>query len=622
MTALFLRWPARIFRIIWRALDLGRRVLLNLLLLLLVVILVAAFFAGRPRALQDNTTLVLDLKGALVEQKSGSAGGSLLAQVRGESRAATRLRDVLLVLDAAAVDPKIGRVLLMPDDLGAAGLATLHEVAAALERFKASGKPVLAWGAGFDQRQYYLAAHASQVFLDPMGAVLLEGFGGYRNYYLDALDKLGVTAHVIRVGTFKSFAEPYIANQPSSAAAEADAFLYNGLWRTYTEAVERARKFEPGRVTQGIDQLPEALKAVGGDMARLALSSKLVDGLKTRDELRRLLIEQGAKDDEGKSFRQVGFEDYLHRQRPKTGGDTIGVVVAEGAITDGVAPMGGVGGLSTAALIRQAREDDKVKALVLRVNSPGGSAYGSELIRRELELTRAAGKPVVVSMGNVAASGGYWVAMSADEVIADAATVTGSIGVFAMLPTAEKLMDKLGVHSAGTTTTWLTGGYDPRRALDPRLAGVIQSSVNHIYADFTAKAALARKTTPQKIDDVAQGRVWTGQQAKERGLIDTVGGYQDAIQAAAKRAKLAGGYSVAYIERGPSSLDRLMSLLPGAAVDAVSDAVGARLAGELRPLALAKLPLGEVGADLGWLADVAKRRKPFEAMTHCLCGAP
>lgn len=622
MTALFLRWPARIFRVFWRTLDLGRRILLNLLLLLVIVILVAAYVAGRPRALQDNTALVLDLKGALVEQKSGSASGSLLAQVRGESSAATRLRDVLLVLDAAAADPKIGRVVLMSDDLGAAGLASLREVAAGLERFKASGKPVLAWGADFNQRQYYLAAHASQVFLDPMGAVLLEGFGGYRNYYLDALDKIGVTAHVIRVGTFKSFAEPYIANEPSSAAAEADAFLYNGLWKTYTDAVERARKFEPGRIMKGIDQIPELLKAAGGDMAQVALSAKLVDGLKTRDELRRLLIEQGVKDDDGKSFRQVHFDDYLQRQRPKSGGDTVGVVVAEGAITDGGAPMGGVGGLSTAALIRQAREDDKVKAVVLRVNSPGGSAYGSELIRRELALTRLAGKPVVVSMGNVAASGGYWVAMSADEVIADAATVTGSIGVFALLPTAEKLMDKLGVHSAGTTTTWLTGGYDPRRALEPRLAELIQSSVNHIYADFTTKAAQARKTTPQQIDDVAQGRVWTGQQAKERGLIDAVGSYQDAIGAAARRAKLAAGYSVAYIERGPSSLDRVLNLLPGVALDALSDALGTRLNRELPALALGKLALGDAAVDLGWLADVAQRRKPFEAMTHCLCGAP
>ena len=622
MTVSLRRWPMRIFGFFWRLLDAGRRVVFNLLFLLLLVVLIGAWVANRTSPLQDNTTLVLDLKGALVEQKSGSASGSLLAQVRGESGAATRLRDVLQVLDAAAADPKIGRLLLMPDDLGAAGLASLREVAAGLERFKASGKPVLAWGAGFNQRQYYLAAHASQVLLDPMGAVLLEGFGGYRNYYLDALDKIGVTAHVIRVGTFKSFAEPYIANAPSSAAAEADAFLYNGLWKTYTDAVERARKLEPGRIMQGIDQVPELLKAAGGDMARLALSSKLVDGLKTRDELRRLLIEQGVKDDGGKTFRQISFADYLHRHKPKSGGDAVGVVVAEGAITEGEAPMGGVGGLSTAALIRQAREDDKVKALVLRVNSPGGSAYGSELIRRELELTRGAGKPVVVSMGNVAASGGYWVAMSADEVIADAATVTGSIGVFAMLPTAEKLMDKLGVHSAGTTTTWLTGGYDPRRALDPRLAALLQTSVNHIYADFTSKAALARKTTPQKIDEVAQGRVWTGQQAKERGLIDTVGSYQDAIHSAAKRAKLEAGYRVAYIERGPTSLDRMLNLLPGAAVDALADAVGARLASELPPLALAKLPLGEVAADVGWLADVAKRRKPFEVMAHCLCGAP
>ena len=289
-----------------------------------------------------------------------------------------------------------------------------------------------------------------------------------------------------------------------------------------------------------IDALPQRLAAAGGDLAKLALDVRLVDALKTRDELRELMIQRGARDDELKSFRQVGFDDYLRRLKPQRDGDAVAVVVAEGEIGDGEAPPGRIGGLSTAALIRKARDDEQVKALVLRVDSPGGSAFGAELIRRELELTRKAGKPVVVSMGDLAASGGYWVATAADEVIADAATVTGSIGVFTLLPTAEKALDKLGVHTGGAPTTWLGGAYDPRRAIDPRFAALVQSSVDHTYAEFIAKVAAARQRTPAQIDAVAQGRVWTGAQALERGLVDRLGSYGDALDAAAARGKLAG----------------------------------------------------------------------------------
>jgi protease-4 len=609
----------RSLRFCWRVLDTSRRVTINLLFLLLVLALAIGLLAGGPRKLDDKTALVLDLRGMLVEQDAASPRDLALAQARGESRSATRLRDVLRVLEAATTDARITSVLLVTDELHGGGLPMLHEVALALERFKAGGKPVIAWGSHFDQRQYYLAAHASQVYLHPMGQVLLEGFGGYRNYYRDALDKLGVSVNVIRVGSYKSFGEPYTANGPSPQASEADSFLINALWATFVADVEKARKLPAGSVMAGINNLPDMMKAVQGDTAKLALSTKLVDGLKTRDELRDLMLRRGAPDAAGKTFRQVGLDEYLAQLKQPGGGSAVGVVVAMGDITDGVADAGGVGGLSTSALIRKAREDDAIKAVVLRVDSPGGSAFGAELIRRELELTRKAGKPVVVSMGNVAASGGYWIAMAADEVIADASTVTGSIGVFSLLPTADKALDKLGVHTAGATTTWLRGAYDPRRPLEPRLAEVIQSSINHVYADFTSRAAQARKTTPQKIDEVAQGRVWTGQQAKERGLVDTVGGYTDALKSAAQRAKLEGGYRVVYMERDASRLDKVLRFISGGVY---AQWLSGWLHTGLEPLQFAPEAAKDMAADMAWLAQAARAEQVFTPLTHCLCRQP
>ena len=609
-------------------LDASRRVLLNLIFLALIVALVWSLTHRGPKPLMDKTALVLGLPGPIVEQRSSSLRESALAQARGEEQEKTQLRDIITVLDAAAKDPKITQVVLALDEFSDAGLSTLREVAAALQRFKASGKPVVAWGSSYDQRQYYLAAHASEVLLHPMGMVYLDGYGRMRNYYKDAFDKYGVTANVIRVGKYKSFGEPYFANGPSKEALEADGLLYNGLWTSYTDGVEAARKLPAGSVAKSIADLPQAFAAAGGNAGKLALNLKWVDGLKTRDELRAMMIERGAKDEESKSFRQVSFDTYLAhysaRQRTKLLGDAVAVVVAEGTITDGVAPAGGVGGRSTSELIRKARDDDKVKAVVLRVNSPGGSAFGSELVRRELELTRAAGKPVVVSMGDVAASGGYWMSMSSDEVIADAATITGSIGVFAILPSVDKALDKVGVHADGYGTTWLKGAGDPRRPLDPRFGELIQNSVGHVYTDFIAKAAVARKTSPEKIDEVAQGRVWTGAQARERGLIDRVGSYADALQSAATKAKLAPDFRVTYMEREPGKLERVLDMLGGgalvsAATQMVGEQVGAKMASTGLPALAGGAVAGQIQRDLGWLMEVADRRKPFSTVTHCLC---
>lgn len=606
----------------WSAVDTSRRFVINFIFLLLVILLLNAIFSSDKLKIEDKTALILNFKGQLVEQHAGSASDAFIAEVQGENKRSTQLRDILTVIDAASKDPKINNAVLMLDGMQGAGLPMLREVAAALERFKASGKKVIAWGSSFDQRQYFLAAHANEVYMHPMGNVMLSGFGGYRNYYKDALDKIGVTVNLLKVGTFKSAAEPYIANGPSPASSEAEAFLYNAMWKLYTDGVEKARKLPAGAIMESINNLPDMLKAANGSVAQFAVNAKLIDGLKSRDELRQMMLGLGAKDEQTKSFKQVSFDDYLQAQNHFSFGPAVAVIVAEGEISEGNTPPGAIGGMSTANLIRKAREDDQIKALVVRVDSPGGSAFGSELIRQELELTRKAGKPVVISMGNVAASGGYWISMSSDEVIADAATITGSIGVYVIFPTVDKVVDKIGVHTAGTTTTWMSDSFNPLRPMNPKFGEVIQLGVNNIYSEFTTKAAAARKTTPEKIDAVAQGRVWTGEQAKERGLIDRIGSYQDALKSAATLAKLGNEYRVTYIEREPSKFDRFFSMFEDGATKAAARAINEQFKVAVAPSGIPPAAATEMIKDLAWLADLRKENRSYMVMAHCMCTLP
>ena len=603
----------------WRWLDITRRALLNLVLLLLLGALLWALLRPGAPTLEDKTALVLNISGSVVEQRSAvNLREQVLGQAQGQDSEQTRLRDVLAVLDAAAKDPKISHAVLMLDGLSGTGMVTLREMAAAIDRFKAGGKPVYAWGSDYDQRQFFLAAHATEVWLHPMGSVMVEGFGRYRTYYKDLLDKVGITANVLRAGKYKNAAETFAASAPSAETLESDSALWGTLWRSYTAAVEKARKQPAGSVAAAIDSLPASLVAAQNNPARWAVDRQWVDALKTRDEMRALLIDKGARDEENKTFRQVNMADYLARIKPRTGGDAVGVVVAQGSISDGRAGPGSIGGLSTAELIRKAREDDKIKAIVLRVDSPGGSAFGSELVRRELELTRKAGKPVVVSMGNLAASGGYWISMAADEVIADEASITGSIGVVGLLPTAQGAMDKLGLRTGGVTTTWLGNAYDPKRTLDPRFAQLVQGFVDGTYRNFTVLVAAARKSTPEKINELAQGRVWSGKDAQTRGLVDRLGSFNDAIAAATKLGKLAADPRIEYVEATPGRLQRVLQQFGMTEADVALPQTGLRAAlmgsGLLPPVAQT------LAADLGWLADVADRHKPFAAVVHCLCG--
>lgn len=611
---------------IWWLVDGSRRLVLNLLFLLVVGAVLFAWLRSGTPPLNDKTVLVLNLRGPLVEQRAGDPRDRALKQLQGAPDTQVQLRDVVRALDAAATDPAIASVLLVLDDFAGAGLPNLREVAQALQHFRqaSGGKKVVAWGSSYSQRQYYLAAHADEVLLHPMGMVLLEGYGSLRNYYRDALDRLGVQANVIRVGKFKNAGEPFFANAPSPATLEADAALYGSLWHIYTRGVEAARKLPEGSIDQGIAQVAERLQQAEGSTAQMALQAKLVDGLKTRDELRAMMLARGAADPQSKTFRQITLDGYLARLgAPARHGPAVAIVVAEGGISDGDAPPGAVGGRSTADLVRQARDDEQVRAIVLRVRSPGGSAFGSELVRRELELTRKAGKPVVVSMGDVAASGGYWISLAADEMFADPATITGSIGVYAMLPTAEGLMAKLPVHASGVATAWLANAYDPRKPMDPRYAALVQTGVNRIYTDFTTLAAQARRSTPQKIDEVAQGRVWTGEQALERGLVDKLGGLREALDSAAQRAKLEPGWRVAYMEREPGRLARLLGLMGTQVGQWALPWLQAARHDTLATTLMGTPEWMNMADDLAWItAARQQQRRPFDAVVHCLCTPP
>lgn len=606
----------RLFGGLWNGLDFTRRLVVNLVFLVILVLVISAMFGGGEKALKEKTTLVLSPKGEIVEQYSGSPADVALSKALGEEVPQTQLRDILKVLEEAAKDDKIVQVMLKLDSFGGAGVSTLREVGRAIDQFQKSGKKVIAFGEYLDQGSYYLAAHADEAYVHPEGMVLLEGLGRYRNYYRSALDKLGIQMHVFRVGTYKSAVEPYLLDGPSEAAREADAYWLGDVWNVFLEDIAKARGLDAAELRRGIDELPQRVAATGGDMAQLALDEKLVDGLKTIDEMRTMLIASGAKDDDKETFRQIGMDDYLKRfPAPVAIGDAkqVGVIVAQGEIIDGSHPPGTIGGHSTSELVRKAREDKNIKAVVLRVDSPGGSGFASELIRRELELTRAAGKPVVISMGDVAASGGYWISMTSDTIYAEPTTITGSIGIFGLFPDASKTMDTLGLHTEGTTTTWLAGALDPRRPLDPRVGELLQSVINSGYQDFIGKVAASRKKTPEEIDGVGQGRVWSGNQALERGLVDQLGGLNDAIADAAKRADLGSDYQLVYVEKELSGFEKFMTSFAARARATLS----ASIADALLPAWMQPHVNGELARDMAILKGWEKR--PMATYAYCFC---
>ena len=616
---------------LWDVMNFTRRLILNLvffgLLLLLLMVFVAAMgmSASSTKVLQDRTTLVIAPEGRLVEQFSTDPVSRALGKALGDSNAEElQLRDLIRAIEAARDDKKIERVVLNLDKLQPSGFASMREVAAALQDLRAAKKQVVAYSENLSQSQYLLAAQADEVYLDPMGSLLLEGLGRYRQYFRTGLqEKLGVDVHLFKVGEFKSAAEPYVLDAASPQAKEADLFWMNDVWQRYLGDIAKARKLDPAQLAAGIDTLPEGIAAVEGDLARFALQQKLVDGLKTREEVQALLTERGEADsDADGGYRQIALNDYLlqvdARRSPMDSRPQVAVVVAEGEIAGGDLPAGRVGGESTSALLRAARDDDDVKAVVLRVDSPGGEVFASEQIRREVDALKAAGKPVVVSMGDMAASGGYWISMNADRIYADESTITGSIGIFGMIPNFARSLDKIGVHTDGVGTTRFAGAFDVTRPMDPAVGQVIQSIINKGYADFTGKVAQARNKPVEAIDEVARGRVWSGAQAKERGLVDAFGGLKAAVADAANRAKLgdAEKFRVRYIEKSATPFSQFMTGFAGSRMGAwmLADS------GVARMLLARSMP--ELDTQLRFVEDAVKDRNgtPVKSLAYCFCG--
>ncbi|MCE2869401.1 MAG: signal peptide peptidase SppA [Xanthomonadaceae bacterium] len=612
------------FQFLWNAVNFTNHLVFNLIMLFILIGILAVISAGMSAKsftpLRDNTALVLDLEGVLVEQRTVDSISTALAEAQGGGEREILLRDVLRIIKAAKKDPHITHLVLNTDGYNAAGMASTREIAAALKDFKTSKKPVYAFADNYEQKQYLLAAQADKIFMDPEGAFFPEGLGRYRLFYREALqDKLGLDVHLFRVGEFKSAAEPYILDAASEESKQADLFWMNDIWQRYLQQVGTARGIAPEAISTAINELPQRLAAVKGNLAQLALNEKWVDGLKTAYEMEQYLVDQGvAFDDESGSFQQIDMIDYLghvnSKEMTKPQADAVAVVVAQGEIVDGEQPQGMVGGVTTSALIRAAREDDEIKALVLRVDSPGGTVFASEQIRREVELTKAAGKPVVVSMANVAASGGYWISMNADRIYADESTITGSIGIFGLMIRAPRTLEKIGVRSDGVTTTPWAAAFDMTRPMDDPTRQVVQSVIEHGYSQFISKAAKARKQTPEAIDANARGRVWSGAQAKEKGLIDAFGGLQVAIDDAAARAKLGkNDYRVDYIEEPMSPFEQFISNLAGNSetqglVRWASPALGL----------IQQTRMGQqIRADLQWLDR--NTSKPVNAVAHCFC---
>jgi protease IV len=558
------------FARLWKWSNTIRVAILNVVFFVIVIGLLFLMLRSDAPEFADKNALVLAPKGTIVEQLT-AGGPSLSTMVTGKPEGETLLRDVVETIERAGEDERIDVLVLDLSKLHSAGVSKLQEIAGALTAFRARGKTIIATADNYSQAAYYLAAHADEIYMHQMGEVGIAGLGRYHMYFKDALDRFEVQWHVFRVGKYKSAVEPYIANEMSPEAREADLEWMGDLWGAWIADVAAARGLAAANLVDYAQNFDAHVVRANGDTAAAAVAAGLVDYTGGRDVVRERLIALVGEDPKTHDFHRIAADEYLAFAREESPrqhtGDKVAVIVARGMIVDGEAPAGTIGGDSTAALVRKARLDEDTKALVLRVDSGGGSAFASEVIRRELELARAAGKPVVVSMGSVAASGGYWISTASDEIWASPTTITGSIGIFGMFPTFEKpLAKQLGVHTDGVATTPFAD-VSPGRALDPAVARALQSGIEHGYREFLARVAAARNMTTEQVDAIAQGRVWSGQDAHAAGLVDQLGGLQEAIASAATRADLGSEYQVDYVEKELEFQDRIVnSLLDDAAV--------------------------------------------------------
>ncbi len=556
--------PPGLFGRIGRALTWTRLVLSNLIFFGFLIFLLVMLFSGSPvPSVPDGGALVLNPRGAIVEQRTPVDPIQQWLAPQGVL-AETELTDLLDALEHAGDDARIGMVVLDLDDLQYVSTAHARVLGDSLAALREAGKQVVAYGSYFDRQPYLLASHADAVYLHPLGQVVLPGYELTQLYFKNLLDRLDVNVRVFRTGEYKEIAEPFLRADMSEPAREANAELVNGLWRQYGERVMENRRLEPDRFQRYTQQYHEAVAEADGDFARLAVEYHLVDELLTPDQARVRIADSVGYNDDGE-FNGIGYRDYLQAVNgaPETprGDAQVGIITARGPIMLGQEMRGVIAADRLIGLIRDVRNDDSIRALVLRVDSPGGSAFASELIRQELELTQLAGKPVVISMGPTAASGGYWISATADTIFAEPATLTGSIGVVGIVPTFEKSLEAVGITSDRVRTTELSA-IDPLSAMSDATASMLQTGVEHTYERFINLVARGRDMTPERVEELARGRVWLGSRALDLGLVDALGGREAAIARAAELAGLS-DYEVRRIAPPLSPRELLLRQLTG-----------------------------------------------------------
>jgi protease-4 len=577
----------------------------------------AALHTSNP-VVPRSAALVIAPEGELVEQLASDPVRRAFGQASGGPAPETLLKDVVDAIGIAKGDSRIKLIVLDLGNLSPSGLSKLQEIGAALREFRAGGKRVVAAGDAMDQTQYYLAAQAGEVYLDPLGLVYVDGFSYYRMFLKDAIDKLGVDVNVFRAGTFKSYTDQFSRSDMAPNEREESSVWLDALWNAYQQDVTRARSLPANALNEYIAEEAAALAAVNGDAAKLALQKGLVTALKSRRQLGDELKGLVGEDQDTHSFNSIGMSQYLAAMRPKhvlkSKPDTrVGIVVASGEIRDGHQPPGSIGGESTADLLRQARYDNSVKSVVLRVDSPGGSMFASEQILREVQALRKAGKPVVVSMSSYAASGGYYISAAANQIFASPTTLTGSIGVFSVVPTFQRTLEKFGVKVDGIGTTPLAGDMQLDRTLGPAARQLLQISVEHAYTQFLQRVSEGRKKTVEDVDKIAQGRVWAGVDAQRIGLVDHLGGLKDSTDAAAKLAELGSDYEVDYIESEPTLREELMMQLRSQALQL------GLMAGIIAPRSDLDLVLDPM---LEQARSIAQLNDPRGMYAYCWCREP
>jgi protease-4 len=605
------------FGLVWRILEGIRRVLHLVLLLVIFGFILAALHTSIP-IVPRTAALVIAPEGELVEQLASDPVRRAFGQASGGPAPETLLRDVTDAIAAAKSDGRIKLIVLDLGSLDSSGLSKLQEIGAALREFRTTGKRVVVAADSLDQTQYYLAAQAGEVYLDPMGLVYLDGFSYYRMFLKDAIDKLNVDVNVFRAGTFKSYTDQFSRSDMAASEREESSVWLEALWNAYQQDVTRARSLPAGALNEFITEEPASLVAVNGDAAKLALQRGLVTALKSRRQMADELKVLVGEDEDTHSFNSIAMSQYLASVRSKhvlrsKSDSKVGIVVASGEILDGHQPPGTIGGESTADLLRQARYDNAVKAVVLRVDSPGGSMFASEQILREVQTLRKAGKPVVVSMSTYAASGGYYISAAANQIFASPTTLTGSIGVFSVVPTFQRTLEKLGVKVDGLGTTPLAGVMRQDRALTPASRQILQTSVDHAYAEFLRRVGDGRKKPVEDVDKIAQGRVWAGVDAQRVGLVDHLGGLKDATDAAAKLAELGSDYDIDYIEPELSLREELLMQLRSETLSL------GQLAGIIPPRSDVERALDPV---LEQARAIAKLNDPRGLYAYCWCREP